>query len=169
MAVLEGAGEEDARPGLFLQVGSLGTEADDHRPRVEAAEGLQQQVDAFLAAELPDVEDRGGFAGQEIGKALRVVLVGRALVARRRRVRRVETGLGDQACQGLLARLGQQFIDVHPGRHHPHPLLVGPRPDHLAEHPAHVLGAGDDGSGRSERRARPRAEGGIAAHGVLEL
>src|SRR5436853_5879235 len=58
MPVLEGAGEERPGRGNRLELSAVVAEADDHRAGVEALEGLEEQVDALVADQLAEVEDR---------------------------------------------------------------------------------------------------------------
>src|SRR5436190_23561221 len=81
VSVLQRAREERSRRGDLLQRGAVVAEADDHRTRIEVAESFEQQVDALVADQLAEVEDRGLVAREELGEALGVSAVGEALVA----------------------------------------------------------------------------------------
>ena len=62
--------------GEPLELGAVVAEADDHGPRVDLAERLEQDVDALVAEELPEVEDRRLVGGEERLEPLGVPLVG---------------------------------------------------------------------------------------------
>ena len=81
MPVLERAREEDA-VGIrcAFELLPVVAEADDHRPRVDAAQRLEQDVNALVVEQLPEVDDRGLVSGKEGCEALGVPLVRQALV-----------------------------------------------------------------------------------------
>ena len=58
MAVLERACEERARTGRRLERLPVVAEADDHRAGVDVAQRLEQDVDALVVEQLPEVDDR---------------------------------------------------------------------------------------------------------------
>ena len=104
MAVLERAGEERAPGGASASSSrAVVAEADDHGPRVDAAQRLEQQVDALVLDQLPEVDDRRLVAGEEGREPLGVALVGQPLVGVAR-VRRIAARLREQIGERLVAR-----------------------------------------------------------------
>ena len=165
VAVLERAREERPRRRRGLELGAVVAEADDHRAGVEAAQRLEQEVDALVADQLAEVDDRRLVAGQELGEALGVPLVREPLLGVPR-VRGVAARLLDERAQSLVPRLGPELVDVHSRRH-----LV-----HVVDVTADVLEHLPDVGRADERRLRggealgaPARELGPAAHRVLEL
>src|SRR5579884_2097265 len=99
VAMLERPGEEDALGRRRLERAAVVAEADDHRPRVEVAQRLEQELHALVLDQLPEVDDGRLLPGEERGQALRVPLVREPLV-RAARVRRVAARLREQAGEG---------------------------------------------------------------------
>ena len=165
VAVLEGAGEERPRRRGGLELGPVVAEADDHGLRLEPLQRLEQQVDALVPQELPEVDDRRAFGLEEGGETVGVPLVRQALVGVSR-VRRVPARLVEQGRERLLAHLGPPLVHVDAGRHLVHAVDVT---DDLLDDPADVRGADEDGFGAGERLPPPRGELRVSAHRVLEL
>ena len=80
VAVLERAGEERSRAGRRLERLAVVAEADDHGAGVDLLQRLEQDVDALVVEELPEVDDRRLVAGEERGEPLGVALVRQPLV-----------------------------------------------------------------------------------------
>ena len=81
--VLERPGEEHPLVVLLgqpLELVAVVAEPDDHRAGVEAVERLEQQVDALVLDQLPEVDDRRGVGGEERREARRVALIGEPLL-----------------------------------------------------------------------------------------
>ena len=151
VAVLERPGEERPRRGDALELLAVVAEADDHGARVELAQRLEQQVDALVVEQLPEVDDRRLVVGEELGEALGVAVVREALVARCR-VRRIAAGLVEQRGERLVPRLGAELVDVDAGRHLVDAVDVA---DDLLEHLADVLRADEDGLGAARATPSP--------------
>src|SRR5581483_469190 len=81
MPVLERAREQRPRRRERLEPRAVVAEADDERPRVEPAHRLEQQVDALVVEELPEVEDDRLVVREEPLELARVALVREPLVA----------------------------------------------------------------------------------------
>ena len=124
-----------------LELLAVVAEADDHGARVELAQRLEQQVDALVVEQLPEVDDRRLVVGEELGEPLGVAVVRQALVAV---VRRVAAGLLEQRGERLGARLRAELVDVDAGRDLVDALDVA---DDLLEHPRGCA---------ASRRRRPR-------------
>ena len=163
--VLERAGEERAGRGERLQLVAVVPEAHDDGPRVEVAERLEEDVDAFVAHELAEVQNLRLVAGEEGLEPFGVPLVGEALV-RVAGVRRIGAALGEQVAKRLVARQRCEQLDVDSRRDDVHPVDV---PDDLVEHLAGVLGADEDRLGTLERLPPPRRQLLVPAHRILEL
>ena len=98
-----------SRPGgLPLELGAVVAEADDHRPRVDPSQRLEQDLHALVLDQLAVVHDGAAVAGEERREPLRVALVRQALL-RVARVRRIEPRLGEE----LLERLGSRGAGLH--------------------------------------------------------
>src|SRR5439155_12306468 len=130
-----------------LELSAVVAEADDHRAGVEALEGLEQQVDALVADQLAEVEDRRATLREEGLEALGVSGVGLALVTRC-----VAAGFVDQARERLRAGLGPELVDVDSGGYLVDPVDVA---DDLVQHLADVLGADEDRRGGGESLFAP--------------
>ena len=148
-----------------LQLVAVVAEADDQAARVEAAQSLEEDVDALVTEELAHVDDDRPGLGEELREPVGVSLVRESLfpVAR---VRRVAPALLEQRGQRLFARLRPELVDVDAGRHL---VDVVYGADHLVQHLADVLRADDDGLCARERLSRPSGQVGSAADRVLEL
>ena len=140
-------------------------EADDDRLRVEPVHCLEQQVDALVVEELPEVENVGLVPCQEALEPGGVALVRQPLV-RVARVGWVAATLVEQVAQRLVAGLRDELLDVDAGRHLADAL---DRPDHLLQHLPDVVGADEDGFGGRQRCARRLGEIAAPADRVLEL
>ena len=101
VAVLERAGEERARAGRLLQRLPVVAEADDHGARVDLLQRLEQDVDALVEEQLPEVDDGRLVAGEEGGEAFGVALVRQPLV-RAAGVRRIAPRLLEEPGQRLV-------------------------------------------------------------------
>ena len=163
--MLEGAGEERPLRRRRLELAPVVAEADDHRARVQAAERLEQDMDALVVEELAEVDDRRLVAGKEGLESSRVSLVRKPL-ARVPRVRRVATGLLEQAGEGPVARPRPELVEVDARRHLVDAVDVA---DDVLEHLADVRGADEDRLGPGEHLAPPRDQLVVPAHRVLEL
>ena len=75
-----GPGEERVPRRQRLELVPVVAEADDHRPRVEAVQRLEQQVDALVVEQLAEVEDGRPLAREEALEPARVALVREPLV-----------------------------------------------------------------------------------------
>ena len=161
VAVLERPGEERAERSERLELLAEVAEADDDRARVEAGDRLEQHLDALVLDQLPEVDDRRPFLGEEAGEALGVALVGKPLLAVAR-VRRIGSRLLEQRGERLLARLGPELVHVDARRHDLDAVDVA---DDLLEHVADVLGARVDDLRAGERLGAPprRGRGGRAS------
>src|SRR5439155_16276492 len=146
-----------------LELGAVVPEADDHTAGVEAAERFEQQVDAFVVEELPEVEDRRLVGLEELRETAGIALVWKTLVSP---ARRIEASLVDQRGQRLLTRLGAELVHVDPRRDLVDEIDVA---NHLLEHLADVLGSDEDWLGPRKRLPRPGGELLVAADRVLEL
>ena len=62
-------------PRELLELLAVVAEADDHRAGIELAQRLEQNVDALVVEQLPEVDDGRFVAGEELGEALGVPLV----------------------------------------------------------------------------------------------
>ena len=98
-------------------------------------------------------------------EALRVALVGQALVAAAR-VGRVGLGLGEQIGESGFAILQRELLDVDARRHGVHPVDVT---DDLLEHAADVLRADECRLCGGQRLAPPALELRTSSHRILEL
>jgi len=156
-------GEKCAWRCVALELLTVVAEADDHGARVELAQGLEQEVDALVVEQLPEVDDGRLVVGQELGQALGVAVVRDPLVPV---VGRVAAGFVQQRGERLGSRLGTERVDVHAGWDLVDVLDVA---HHLLEHLADVLRADEDGLGAGERLPPPRLQLGVPAHRVLEL
>src|SRR5205085_12190809 len=125
-------------------------EADDHGAGVEVAERFEQQVDALVVEELPEVDDRRLVGPEEGSEAFGVALVGEALISGV-----VAASLLDERRERLVTRLGPELVHVYSGRDLVHAIDVA---DHLLEHLADVLAADADGLRPRKRLLRPRGE-----------
>ncbi len=137
MAVLERPGEENSLSRLSLQLLARRPEAHDDGACVNVLEGLEEEVNAFLLAQLPDVDDCAALAAEKVAEPVGVTGVGVAL----RAPRGIAPSLLQQRGQSLFARLRPKLVDIDPGRDDPHAL--GPAHD-LLEHRADVLRAGEN-------------------------
>ena len=165
VAVLERAGEEDATAGLPLELAAIVAEPDDDRARVEPVERLEQQLDALVLDQLPEVHDGRLVACEEGPEALRVPLVGQPF-GPVPWIGRVGAGLGEQVGERLVAATRAERVDVDAGRH-----LVDAldRARHLLDDAADVGRADVDRLRGCEAVPPPPLELGPAAHRVLEL
>ena len=139
--VLERAGEERARPAEQLELVAVVAEADDDGARAHVAQRLEQDVDALVVEQLPEVDDGRLVAGEELGQALGVPLV-RQPLARVAGIRRVAPRLGEQAGERLVARTRPPLVDVDAGRHLVDAVDVA---DDVLEHLPDVRRADEDG------------------------
>ena len=165
MAVLERPGEEHTFGRHRLELASVVAEADDHRPRVDARERLEQHVDALVEQQLPEVDDRRLLSGEELGEALGVPLVREPLV-RIARIGRIAARLGDQRSESVLVRLRPPRVHVDAGRYLVDALDVAAD---LLDDLADVRRADERRRRRGEHVPSPRLELRAAAHRVLEL
>ena len=62
-------------PAEALELLAVVAEADDHRARVHVAQRLEQNVDALVVEQLPEVDDGRLVAGEERRQALGVPFV----------------------------------------------------------------------------------------------
>ena len=152
--VLERAGEERVRACELLELLAEVAEADDHRTRIQLAERLQQHVDALVVEELSEVDDGRAIAGEKLGEALGVVLVGQAL-ARIAGIWSVATRFLEQPGERLFARTRAPVVDVHAGRNLVHSIDVA---DDVLEHLPDVRRADEDGLGVSSSASLPQAD-----------
>src|SRR5258708_38834720 len=75
VAMLQGAGKERALRRTRLELGTVVTQADDHGARIEIIDSLEQQPNALVLAQLPEVADRRPLLGEERGQAPRVAAI----------------------------------------------------------------------------------------------
>src|SRR5262249_42618389 len=80
VTVLEWPREERARQRDPLELLAVVAEPDDHCARVDRAQSLKQDVDAFVVEQLPEVDDGRRVAGEERLEARCIVLVREPLV-----------------------------------------------------------------------------------------
>src|SRR6185312_10376729 len=111
VTVLERPGEERAQRSELLELLTEVAEADDDRARVEAGDRLEQHLDALVLDQLPEVDNRRPFLGEETGEAAGVSLVGKPLLAVAW-VRRIGPRFLEQRGERLLARLGPELVHV---------------------------------------------------------
>ena len=148
-----------------LELLAIVAEADDHGAGVEPLERLQQDVDALVQQELPEVDDRRPLAREERGESLGVALVRKTLV-RAPGIRRIAPRLLEQRGERLRPRARPPLLDIHSGRYLVDAVDVTA---HLLEDVADV-GRPDEHRARvRERLPPPGFELGPAAHRVLEL
>ena len=166
MPVLERPGEERAlRRRMRLELAPVVAEADDHRPRVELAQRLEQHVDALVVEELPEVDDRR--LGPREERAEPLARCPRPAAARPRcRGSADRAGLLEQRRRAPRPRARAPLLDVDAGRHLVHAVDVAA---HLLEHLADVRRADEHGLRSRERLGPSALELGSAAHRVLEL
>ena len=166
--VLERPREQRPQPVLDcmrLETGALRAEADDDDPRTESVERVEQDVDALLLDQLPEVDDRRGIPGEERGEPFGVPLVGQPLLAVAG-VRRIVPGFCEERLESLRSLLGAPQVDVDSGRNLVDALDGAAD---LGEDGANVRRADEGGAGRCKRFGAPGAELRAAAHRVLEL
>ena len=138
-------------------------EPDDNEPGIDSTHRLEQHLHAFLLDQLPEVNDERPEPVEKRGQALRVAVVGQALVAA---VRCILAGLCEQVLKRCATVLQNEPVDVHAGRNVEHAVSVA---NHVCEHFANVLGAN---VGRVRARKgfpRPLAQLGAPSHRVPEL
>src|SRR6266498_3576137 len=116
VAVLERPGEERARRGDSLELRAIVAEADDHGARVDRAQRLEQNVDALVVEQFPEVDDGRLVAAEKVRQPLGIPLVRKPLV-RVPGIGRVRAGLSDQPGERFGTSLGLELMDVHPGRY----------------------------------------------------
>src|SRR5438445_9829231 len=165
MPVLERAREQRALRSQALELFAVVAEADEHGARTERAKGVEQDVDAFVVEQLPEVEDRWLMGCEEPREPFGVAVVREALV-RVAGIRWIRARLGDESGQRLLADFRPEFLDVDARRNLVHPRDVS---HDVLQHLANVPGADEDRLGVLEARATPCSEVLVAAHRVLEL
>ncbi len=76
MAVLQLSREQGSPRCQLLEPFAVVAEADDHGPRVEPVQRLEEQVNALVVEELAEVEDGGLFPFEEALETCGVALVG---------------------------------------------------------------------------------------------
>ena len=103
--------------------------------------GRQQDVDALVVEELPEVDDGALVAGEELGQALGVSLV-REPLADVAGIGRIAPCLREKAGERLLARSGAPLVDVDAGRHLVHAVDVA---DDVLQHLSDVRRADEHG------------------------
>ena len=108
---------------------------DDNEPGIYSTHRFDQHLHAFLLDQLPEVNDERPEPVEKRGKALRVAVVGQALVAA---VRWILAGLCEQVLERCATVLQNEPVDVHAGRNVEHAVSVA---SHDCEHCANVLGA----------------------------
>ena len=165
VAVLERAREERARAAAASSSARKSPKPTIDRPRVEAAQRLEQQVDALVVEKLPEVDD--GRARRLRGTRRAARRCPRREAARSRCRDSAGRGEPPRAARRAPRRAaGPELLDVDAGRHLVDAIDVA---DDLLEHVADVRGADEDGLAPGERLSPPCRELGIAAHRVLEL
>ena len=122
-------------------------------------------MDALVVEELPEVDDGGLVAGEELGQALGVPLV-RQPLADVAGIGRIAPCLRQEARERLVARTGPPLVDVDAGRHLVHAVDVA---DDVLEHLSDVRRADEDGLCALERFPSPGGQRLVPAHRVLEL
>ena len=163
VAVLELPREQRALRRELLEPLAVVAEADDDRLRVEPVHCLEQQVDALVVQELPEIEHRGLVTGEKALEPCSVALVRQPFV-RVARVGWVAAALVEQVAQRLVAGLRHELVHVDPGRHFPDAL---DGPDDVPQHVPDVGGAYEHGFGRGKRGARRLGKVGAPADRVL--
>ena len=150
MAVLERAREERARRRARLELLAVVAEADDDRASVDPPQRVEEDVDALVVEQLPEVEDGRLVARRTSGEPLGVALVGQPLV-RVAGVRRIVAPASSSSAASAASRSSRpELLDVDAGRHLVHALDVA---DDVLEHLADVGGADEDGAARHEALA----------------
>ena len=166
VAVLERAGEERARRRDPLELVAVVAEADDQGPHVaELPQGVEEDVNALVVEQLPEVEDGRPVAREPLREPFGVALVGNPLV-RVTGVRRIAAELVEQRPERDLPVLGPKLVDVDAGRNLLDAVDVT---DDVLEHLPDVRGADVDGRGGLQRLPPPHRQLGVATHRVLEL
>ena len=121
VAVLERPGEEDAPGRGLLELGPVVAEPDDHRPRVEPVERLEQQVDALVLDQLPEVDDESARRRRGRPRAAAALPSSGSRSSRVPGVGRVGAGLGEQVGERLVrapaARTRRRRRRAAPRRH----------------------------------------------------
>ncbi len=97
-----------------LELLAIVAEADDHGTGVEPLESLEQDVNALVQQELPEVDHRRPLAREERGESLGVALIRKTLV-RAPGIRRIAPRLLEQRGERLRPRPRPPLLDVHSG------------------------------------------------------
>ena len=166
--VLERPREDRVDPafgGPTLERRPLGPEADDDEAGLHTCERIDQDVNALLLDQLPEVDDDRWVGREETLESRGIALVGQPLLPVPG-VRQVASRLVDQSVGRGLARLWRPLVDIDAGRDLEDVLGVS---TDLGEDGADVLGPDERGPGTRERLRPPRRQLRVAAHGVLEL
>ena len=168
MLVVHRTREDHPLGGHRLELGAGIPEADDHECHIrerggQAAPRVEQQMDALLAHELPEVEDEAAQPGEPVAGIGVGGPLGRTARIRRRRV---SAQHGDQA--GKVASARMERVGVDPGRDDVDPVVEA-LPEQLLGHFDNVARAGEERARPGERVNGQRRELRTAADGVLQL
>ena len=67
---------KSVRSGASFELDAVVAEADDHGARVDVAQRLEQELDAFVLDQLAEVDDRRLVAGEKSPEPFRIAFIG---------------------------------------------------------------------------------------------